>query len=1116
MTLFCFHCQAYLGGAQVCPACGQDQPRPADLTPRWAIDLGATTAGRAVAAGGSLFQPVRGAKPGWHTVLLALDLSTREIRWRLRLENLLVNDSLLPCETADGSWVLYVGSRSTDPLGEGALLALDTETGEERWRWVPGAQAISAPVLVDDVLYVVFDGDELCAVAAGSGEEGWRLRLPMPRSVAAAATSPEMPGRLFLPSRGPHLCAVDVDRRTVAWHYASAEDTGAWLLETPAVAGDRIYAASSSSAVLALDAATGNLLWRRVVGQAGRTLSAPFADEDRVYVGAYDGLYALDLAGGQEVWSMPTERRIQARPMVADGVVYAAGRDHHLYALLAATGRRLWQVRTEHRMEASPVVAGDLLVVADRGGQVVAVERMLGPAAYREQGRWEEAAMAHAWRGELSAAAQIHQEQVAQPLLAAGLWQAAGDVERAAEAYREAGRYDRAEACYQQLGQPDNVAEMAALQADHERAAALFVGAANWERARDCYEHLGDRRRVAEMSERLQDWRRAAAERQALQEFSLAAAALCHAGAWAEAAVLYEGQEAWQQAVACHEKAANWEQAGILQEERLKDFAAAACAFVRAARDLEEVKPDDRDRLVALWRRAEQACWRADDQTRAEVCRRHLARVQRLPYIEVEIVALERMVVGKYSPAELVLHNRGGGEAWRIVVHHTSSEFEGDLRVSMHLQGLTPGAHRTVRLALRPKFSGNVSLIVRVDYVDATGDVHQVTYRTHLPVLGAQEATIGPVARRQGPSALVSTFADFDLLLDRPREGEFPVQVVRSPAGEAQGTFRLPLPPLELESALWSLEAGETDESDLQDLGSRLFAALFEGGVGSRFRTSQGWTKQAKGLRLLLRLESPELMALPWELLYDPVQEQFLSLTGSAPVVRYLQVPYPTVPPPASLPLRMLVVAASPKDLVPLDLEAELAGLQDAVEPLVKGGALAIDILRPPTVRALRAHLEDHPCHIVHFLGHGGWDGKQGVLELEDTRRRSAPLDAQSLAMLFHNKPVRLVVLNACLTAREPEHRRERRLQRGYLGVGPALVGAGLLAVVGMQFSLTDVGACLFAEDFYGMLARHRPVDEAVDQARRAMVLEQGRGCSDWVAPVLFMRSSSGEIFPVS
>jgi len=583
-----------------------------------------------------------------HATLLALDLSTREVRWHCRLENVLVNDPVL----AHGD-ALTIAARSTDPLGAGLLLTLDAATGDERWHWTPGARVVSVPALADDTLYVTLDDDELWAVDAGSGikDEYWHLRLPMPRSVAAPAASPDHPGRLFLPSRGPHLCAVDVAQREIAWHHPSPDDAGSWFLKTPALAGGRLFAASTGGAVLALDAETGERFWRAVPGQAGKPLTAPAADGQRVYVGGRDHcVYALDADSGETLWRRETARRIEGRPLLLDGVLYVTGHDHCLRALDAATGLELWHVELPRRIEGGPAVSGDpstlqlrpwsfgpgtkgsgqaLALAADRAGHVVAVERALAAEAYAVQERWPEAAAAYARQGDLAAAARVYEERLDKPFHAAELWQAADRPDRAAPLYRQAGAEDKARAAYRQA------TKQAAAAGDHLKAGDSSTAIEAWAEAGELYER----------ADRL-DLAAPAFEKAGLTD----RAAECYqrAGRWAEAASLYEQTEAWPQAVECHERAGSWEQAGHLQQ-RLGNFEAAASAFTQAARGLEQTAPHEKDRLAELWAAAEACCRETFDEVQAEACRRQVARYRGLPHLDVEIVPPDRVIRERYA-----------------------------------------------------------------------------------------------------------------------------------------------------------------------------------------------------------------------------------------------------------------------------------------------------------------------------------------------------------------------------------------------------------------------------------------------------------------------------------
>lgn len=453
MIFFCPQCHTYLAADSFCPACGQPRPEPPVATALWTAALDAAIYGKPVAACGLLFLLTGQDAPTQHRTLLALDLATRQVRWRHRLDNMLVNDPVL----AHGD-VLVVAARSADPLGLGLLLALDIATGDECWHWIPDAQAVSAPALVGGTLYVTLNSRQLWAIDAASGEAEWSLQLPTPHSVAAPAVSPEMLHRLFLPSRGPHLCAVDLDQRKKIWLYTSPEDVGDWFRATPALVGGRLFAASTGGAALALEAETGERLWRVVPGQAGKPLTAPMADDRRVYVGGHDRcVYVLDAASGETLWRRETGRRLKGRPLLVDDVLYVTGYDHNLRALDSATGVELWHVELSRSIKSGPAVSGDLVLAADRAGNVVAVERVLNAEVYASQDRWAEAAVAYARVGRWEAAAIVWCDRM-------------HDLAAAAAAFTQAARV-----------------------ADSDYAAANF-----WERARDCCQKLGDDERAEE------------------------------------------------------------------------------------------------------------------------------------------------------------------------------------------------------------------------------------------------------------------------------------------------------------------------------------------------------------------------------------------------------------------------------------------------------------------------------------------------------------------------------------------------------------------------------------------------------------------------------------------
>jgi len=121
-----------------------------------------------------------------------------------------------------------------------------------------------------------------------------------------------------------------------------------------------------------------------------------------------------------------------------------------------------------------------------------------------------------------------------------------------------------------------------------------------------------------------------------------------------------------------------------------------------------------------------------------------------------------------------------------------------------------------------------------------------------------------------------STYLDFELEIGMRTGSIYPVCVIHSPAGETRESMHFPFTELELEAYLKDLEiallrSGGTfrkvlsdEEVAVQNFGQALFDALLTGDIRSLYDVSKREAaNQNKGLRLKLRIQAPELAALP-------------------------------------------------------------------------------------------------------------------------------------------------------------------------------------------------------------------------------------------------------------
>jgi len=135
-------------------------------------------------------------------------------------------------------------------------------------------------------------------------------------------------------------------------------------------------------------------------------------------------------------------------------------------------------------------------------------------------------------------------------------------------------------------------------------------------------------------------------------------------------------------------------------------------------------------------------------------------------------------------------------------------------------------------------------------------------------------------------------YENFDLWIDAGIEGRYPVRAA-SPLGEVRESLSLDPGWCEIRPFQDRLAEREIDQAGLTDLGSRLYRWLFAGDIELLFERSAGrfLGEAERGLRVRLRIEAPELIALPWEFLYC-LGSFFIGRTGIAFWGRRCNVPW--------------------------------------------------------------------------------------------------------------------------------------------------------------------------------------------------------------------------------
>jgi hypothetical protein len=176
-------------------------------------------------------------------------------------------------------------------------------------------------------------------------------------------------------------------------------------------------------------------------------------------------------------------------------------------------------------------------------------------------------------------------------------------------------------------------------------------------------------------------------------------------------------------------------------------------------------------------------------------------------------------------------------------------------------------------------------------------------------------------------------------------------------------------------------DAGRLDEQErkLATYGHRLYGFLFGDGqkLKSFLEFNDSYRRQAR-LTLALHDNAAALWRLPWEYLHDG--RDFLVLHGRFLLSRVPHGLGQMQPPPAPLPLRILVVIAAPDDQKSLDTEEEIGVIQAALDEAVRTGRVQVEYLDDATLPAIGEALRRFQPHVLHYTGHGSYDKERAKL----------------------------------------------------------------------------------------------------------------------------------------
>jgi len=301
--------------------------------------------------------------------LLALDAESGDERWAFTA----VGGNAGPVAVAGD--VVYVGLGTT--AGGMGLYALDRHAGKPLWDFQTNSPIwLTAPLLYDGKVYFGDQNGVFYAVDIGTHREVWRMETGRSIYWNAAADN----GMVYFTGMGM-MYAVDARTGKERWHSRSSVDWSPLAIESGV-----IYAGALDNGISAIDAQTGKELWRfRDVMTDRANWSAPTVLDGVVYAGNRTGyMYAFDARTGAQRWKFKADAPPTSDPLIANGVLYfgvgSHGNTHaeqdqrDVYAVNAQTGAALWTFKAQGEVFNGPALSTQKVYFLTAAGILYALQ----------------------------------------------------------------------------------------------------------------------------------------------------------------------------------------------------------------------------------------------------------------------------------------------------------------------------------------------------------------------------------------------------------------------------------------------------------------------------------------------------------------------------------------------------------------------------------------------------------------------------------------------------------------------------------------------------------------------------------------------------------------------
>ncbi len=297
---------------------------------------------------------------------------------------------VLPPATENADWA-QAGGTANKAYGNLALASSPSLIWTARIAGTTKKQRLAAaPVVSGGGLFVMDTDGMVHAFDAKTGAERWTKSFQIKGDNASAiygGGASVADDRVYITTGLGEVAALNAATGEQVWKVKPAGP----LRGSPTIAFGNVFVMTQANQIITLNAADGTQVWN-ATASVGQTsvfgVAAPAAGQGTIIAGYSTGeLIAYRYENGRELWNDALARTslstsvgvltdIDADPIIDRGRVYALGQGGRMAAYELVTGQRIWELNLAGI--STPAVAGDWIFTLTDDGRLLCIARSSG------------------------------------------------------------------------------------------------------------------------------------------------------------------------------------------------------------------------------------------------------------------------------------------------------------------------------------------------------------------------------------------------------------------------------------------------------------------------------------------------------------------------------------------------------------------------------------------------------------------------------------------------------------------------------------------------------------------------------------------------------------------